>query len=456
MNASRAGGLSRFYSRFRGFFVVGPSGCAAAALSLAVLVRSLAARNAYEIVLALTVICVWAALFLAGSWGARRLAALEPLWKSPSPLTAEGPRPDTGIPAHDAAPALVTGLDGRVPWFFRLHFVVRGRFFPSGNSRGCPVSAETSAPPGSGTARLDLSFPMSGVFEGEGSCRLRDILGFFSFPCGLPQRRSFPVRSAPCPQKPFRVDARSGAEDRRNKNTADEERYYMREYAPGDRFRDINWKSSERIDTLITRISPDNQEKVSRIEVYFRNYGPSGRAPLGDLWMLDRAKARLAQFLRSAQEEQSSYVFHVRTAGDSREIAGQDELDNFLEELAALPFAPPRNEDPGGDAGALPRASSGELYVFSTACDAGLPSFLLARREKAVSLFFVRPPFPVLRGEQAEKDGSAMESEKIRVRDFAVMGFVPDPFWLLLPGNRARVFPVPVLPGLVDYAEAVL
>ncbi|MDR1107176.1 MAG: DUF58 domain-containing protein [Treponema sp.] len=455
MNASRAGGLSRFYSRFRDGFVVGPSGCAAAALSLVILVRSLAARNAYEIVLALTVICVWAVLFLAGSWGARRLSALEPLWKLPSPLTAESPRPDAALPARDAAPALVTGLDGRVPWFFRLHFVVRGRFFPSGNSRGCPVSAETSVPPGSGTARLDLSFPMSGVFEGEGSCRLRDILGFFSFPCGLPQRRSFPVRSAPCPQKTFRIDPRSGAEDRRNKNTADEERYYMREYAPGDRFRDINWKSSERIDTLITRISPDSQEKVSRIEVYFRNYGPSGRAHLGDLWMLDRAKARLAQFLRSVKEEESSYVFHVRTAWGSREIAGQDELDNFLEELAALPFAPSRNEYPEGDA--LPGASSGELYVFSTACDAGLPSFLLARGEKAVSLFFVRPPSPAPRGEQAEKDGGpAAESEKIRVRDFAGMGFVPDPLWLFPPGNRAPVLAVPVLPGLVDYAEAVL
>ncbi|MDR1420187.1 MAG: DUF58 domain-containing protein [Treponema sp.] len=458
MNASRAGGLSRF----REVFVFGPSGCAALVLSLVVLVRSLAARNAYEIVLALTVFCVWAALFLAGSWGARRLAALEPLWKPPSPFTADPPRSNAPS-AHTAGPTLVTGLDGRVPWFFRLHFVVRGRFFPAGNSRGCPVWAETSAPRGSGTARLDLSFPMSGVFEGEGSCRLRDILGFFSFPCGLPRRRSFPVRSAPCLQKPFRVDARSGAEDRRNKNTADEERYYMREYAPGDRFRDINWKSSDRIDTLITRISPDNQEKISRIEVYFRNYGPSGRASLEDLWMLDRAGARLAQFLRSVREEQSSYVFNIRTSRDSREIAGQDELDGFLEELAALPFAPPRNEDLPAEGQAL-SASSGELYVFSTACDTGLSSFLLARQEKAVSLFFVRPPArspapPVLQSvpKQAEPDGSpAPESEKISVRDFAAMGFVPDPLWLFPPKNHARVLGVPALPGLVDYAEAVL
>ena len=103
----------------------------------------------------------------------------------------------------------------------------------------------------------------------------------------------------------------------------------MREYAPGDRFRDINWKSSERIDTLITRISPDNQEKVSRLEVYFRNFGPAGekgksRAALKDLWLLDRAKARLAQFLRTVKEEHASFVFHVLTAQDTLDISDQD------------------------------------------------------------------------------------------------------------------------------------
>ncbi|MDR0601669.1 MAG: DUF58 domain-containing protein [Treponema sp.] len=452
MTASKAGGRSRF----RDVFVFCVPGCAAAALALVVLVRALSARNAYEIVLSLAVLCVWAALFLSGSLAARRLSALEPLWKMPSPFTADA-----------AEETLITGLDGRFPWFFRLHFTVRGRFFPGGDGRGCPVLAETSAPRGSSAARLDLRFPMSGVFAGEGSCRLRDVLGFFSFPCGRPGRRSFPVRSAPASQKIFRIDARSGAEDRRNRNSSDEERYYMREYAPGDRFRDINWKSSERIDTLITRISPDNQEKVSRIEVYFRNYGPLGRKPLGDLWMLDRAKARLARFLRSVLEEESSWVFNVRTAGDSREITNQDELDNFLEELAALPFAPHRNEEAPSPAGGAfgTGASSGELYVFSTACDAGLPAFLLACQGKPLSLFFVRPPSPrvsphstVPAGEgtpaaEGEKNG---EAERISVRDFAAKGFVPDPLWLFPPKKRALILNVPVLPGLVDYAEAIL
>jgi hypothetical protein len=307
-----------------------------------------------------------------------------------------------------------------------------------------------------------MDFPLAGLFHGEGACRLRDIFGFFSFPCGLPQRRSLAVRGAPCLKKPFRISAHSGAEDRRNKNASDEERYYMREYAPGDRFRDINWKSSERINTLITRISPDNQEKVSRIEVCFRNYGPAGgrggrsprrkfltdHASLEDLWLLDRAKARLAQFLRSIKEEQAAYVFRVRAAQGVWDIEDQDELAAFLDELAGLPFSPLQSEDA---ASALAEASAGplgELYVFSTACDAGLPAFLLARQTLPVFLFLARPAGPGVRPD---------DIESISLRDFTAKGFIPSPFWLFpRPG---RVLNLPQLPGgktEIDYAEARL
>jgi hypothetical protein len=444
-------------------------GFAVLVLSLFILVRALYIGNAYEIVLALSVLLVWTALFIAGVWGARRLAGLEPGWKPPSPLgamppaaaksaaeisAAENSAAKFSVTENSTAAFVITGLDKKTPWFFRLHFVVSGRFFPAAALHGCSVLAETSASRGSGPAPLNLNFPMSGVFEGEGFCRLRDILGFFSFPCGLIQRRSFCVQSAPCTGKHFRITAYSGAEDRRNKFAADEERYYMREYAPGDRFRDINWKSSERIDTLITRISPDNQEKVSRVEVFFRNF-ISGEIPrpasgarkflprresLEELWLLDRAKARLAWFLRTAGDERSSYVFYIRAAQRSWEIKDQDELEAFLDELAGLPFAPSRNEGFGEPQGA------GELYVFSTACDGGLEAFLLARRTQPVSLFLSRPPAPGIPRE---------ETERIRAVDFAANGFTPSPRWLL-PPDRKKIAGFLQGQGRVicDYAEA--
>jgi hypothetical protein len=255
--------------------------------------------------------------------------------------------------------------------------------------------------------------------------------------------------------KALRLEALSGAEDRRTKNSSDEERYYMREYTPGDRFRDINWKSSERIDTLITRISPDNQEKVTRIEVHFRNYGPS-RPSIGEIWLLDRAKARLAWFLRNAKEEKNSFIFSVRAAGGNWEVKDQDEIDAFLEELAALPFVPAQNED------GMSAEGGGEIYVFSTACDSGLPAFLLMRQMQPLSLFLAQN-LPVKAGAPSKgnlqkggppKGGTPSECEWLRLRDFPAGGFVPRPRWFFK--RQKRQIGVRTGRMALDYAEVRL
>jgi hypothetical protein len=417
--------------------VLTPAGFAAAAIALFILVQSLVLRNAYEIVLSAALLCFLLICFIAGALGAGRFSGLAPLWAIPAPLGA-----------NCAEETVITGLDLPVPWFFRLHFRVRGQFFPAGSPDGCRWSAETSAAPGGGPVRLKVSFPMSGIFRGESSCRLRDFFGFFSFPCGIPGSRELTVRSAPGSGNAFRIDAQSGAEDRRNKSANDEERYYMREYAPGDRFRDINWKSSERIDTLITRISPDTQEKVNRIEVYFRNYGPTGgsvRAGLEELWMLDRAKAQLARFLRSVKEEYAKYVFHVRAAEGAWDLYNQEDIERFLEELAGLSFFPSRRE---GAADLSAGAGTGDLYVFSTACDLGLRAFLTSAARPVV-LFLCRP---VVQGTPPEN------VDTLHLRDFPAGGFAPPLRWLRPRRNRPQTFANPPLVSggkiVPSYAEA--
>ena len=425
-----------------------PSGMAALGAALFVLVRGLSARGVYEIVLGAVSLGCAGGLFCMGLWRSRGLAGLEPAWKIPSPSRA-----------NSGEGMWVAGLGAPVPPFFRLHFVVKGRFFPGAGEHSCPVRSELSLSRGADAALLDLDFPLSGLFWGQGVCRLRDVFGLFSFPCGVPQERSFPVRSAPCEKKRVILRSYSGAEDRRFK-TAEEERYYMREYAPGDRFRDINWKSSERIAMLITRISPDNQEKVSRIEARFRNFGPTHGASLGDLWLLDRAKARLAQFLRDAQGEQANYVFSVNAAQNTWEIRTPEELEDFLDQLPSLPFAPPRNEDyPPPSPG-----DSGALYVFSTACDPGLSGFLHSQRPRVAALFLVRAPrkfFP--QGEKGEKGGKEEKNKKtdkteiLSIRDFPARGFMPPPRWCI--PREERDVHIPSFLGSrveIDYGDVTL
>jgi len=415
--------------------VLTPAGGAVLIIAMAGLIRSLINRNSYEILLSCIALLILLALGIIGVWKSRKLKMLEPGWKPPFPMTASSKFTFSKLTAKNKSQAeidntedtIISGLDGNIPLFFRLHFFVRGRFFPCGitveTKKGSCVFVETSAKRGETSANLQLGFPMSGIFLGDGYCRLCDIFGLFSFSCGIPQHRTINVRCMPCFGKKTPINAQSGAEDQRNKPAADIERYYMREYTPGDRFRDINWKSSDKIDTLITRISTDNQEKISRLEIHFRNFGPT-KPSLQDLWLLDRAKARLSYFLRSLMEQNSSYIFDVRTAKGNWEIENNEDLDAFFEELAGISFFPPVHET-------IFSAGKGDIYVFSTACDFGLHSFLLASNPRPVTLFVMQPSIEKkISKEQKEKQ----ETEVLFLTDFYSKGATARPGWFV-PGK---------------------
>ena len=408
-------------------------GCAVFIISLIILIRSLSDKNIYEILLSVTALVFFTILFFTGKWTRRRLAELEPLLKPPFPLGAASGEDWIVMCGHK-----------RLPLFFRLHVCVRGRFFPQGRGKeneshgGSAVFLESPFAGGSDTASFTLRFPLGGLFTGETYLKLRDIFGFFSFKCGIKAVQSLKIRNAVCRAEPFVIRALSGAEDRRIKTSSDEERYYMREYTPGDRLRDINWKSSERIDTLITRVSPDNQEKITRIEVFFRSYGPPNPG-IGDLWLLDRAKARLIWFLRSVKEEMASYIFLVHTANETRELKDTDEIEDFGGELAVMPFSQDQSAEPQGE---TPSGGRGEIYIFSTACDSELPAFLLARQGQPITLFLVQTPLDEnaysissveLIGKKNHKPEESMENQGdfLRLREFPAAGFIPPPSYFL-------------------------
>jgi len=455
----------------------GPSllGALVLAVSSVMLIRSLINRNSYEIAIASVVLFLMLLLLIIGLWKSRKLKNMECGWKPPFPMTAcpvlinnQEKKSTRELSQNDPnRQTLITGLDSSIPLFFRLHFLIRGRFYPCGSGKGLSVSTEISIPRNDTTAQILLDFPVSGVLEGEGLCRLRDIFGFFSFTCGQPQKKTINVRSAPCFGKQTHINAQSGAEDKRNKPASDIERYHMREYTPGDRFRDINWKSSEKIDTLITRISTDNQERISRIEVHFRNYtsakttikikkGADGQTSstitqeysLIQLWLLDRAKARLSYFLRSLIEQNSSLIFDVRSPLKNWEINNMEELDAFLEELAGIPFVSPQHvmELTQGN---------GDIYVFTTAFDYWLHSFLAACVLRPVTLF-VTQTASVLQPPD-KKDTSPREIETLRINDFILNGCSVSPAWL----KRFKMKPISagsVNTGKTDifYAEVKL
>jgi len=163
------------------------------------------------------------------------------------------------------------------------------------------------------------------------------------------------------------------------------------------------------------------------------------------MWLLDRAKARLAWFLRKAKEENPSYVFLIHSAKGSWELNDEKEIEDFLEELSALPFYTAQYED------SVSQGNS-EIYVFSTVCDTALPAFLLTQQSRPLSLFLVRDvPRENFWQKKSEKRKAGTES--LLLRDFISGGLVPLLRWF--PG-RKRHLELSAGRMMLDYAETRL
>ena len=388
-----------------------------------ILLRGLSHRNPYEIILGAAALVISAVLGAVGFRMVRRLVSSVPVWIPPGQPVAVGGDGNVGGVAGisrdggGASDGGEGGIDARggnsgggamgggphlfevpapkMPWFFRLHLRIRGRLDLGGGRR--IVLGEDLPLDDAGRGEKILSFPLSGVFHGSGRLLVRDVFGLFALPAGIGIQRTLRVLPAPLRGSPsVRVDASTGTEDRQNRRSSDEERYHMREYVPGDRYRDINWKTSSRLALLVTRISPFAQEKTRLLQVELRSFGPARRPSLAALWALDRTKARLLAFLRALGEEHPDFVFRVRTPGGERDIASAGELEDFASDLAGLSFSP----DPGAfpaaaaTAGASPAAGGGELFLFSTSFDTGLPACLASRGDEPTRLFLTTAPAP--------------------------------------------------------------
>ena len=113
------------------------------------------------------------------------------------------------------------------------------------------------------------------------------------------------------------VDISAGFDTTQRARTSDEEQYFMREYMPGDRMKDINWKATSRLGELITRISPITQEQTQELHVVLRRYRRRGGETLTAVLHLDFIKSWLLTFLRVVKQHHPEYVFVVDSGGES-------------------------------------------------------------------------------------------------------------------------------------------
>jgi len=325
-----------------------------------------AMRNSYEFMLSAVATLVLIVLAADGRLQARRMAAVELVWDIPS-LSACTPI-SIDLKASSCQPH----------YFYRLHAQVTGRLH-AGNQALVHLRAEVSS--ASQELPLELELPVCGELSLRIKLAVRDVFGLTrSHLPGRDERRLLTVRPTSMAMRSMpRIDAAVGDDTTRRQRSADEERYYMREYQPGDRLKDINWKAASRVDELISRISPVSEEQTRIVHVELRHFRPASPETLDSMLHLNYLKSWLLAFLREVKTEYEDYTFRVIAGTAEYSVETFEEIDELALHLAAITFAPAAEYQ----LSVHPR----ELFIFTTAFDTALASYVGQLGESAIHLF---------------------------------------------------------------------
>jgi uncharacterized protein (DUF58 family) len=241
------------------------------------------------------------------------------------------------------------------------------------------VSQELSTA-GDEVVTLPISIPLAGVFDAEGLLSIGDIFGLTRSRFGSPIQRRLSVEPAVFPEEiAIRVEAAEKTEEKQSQFNSDEDKYYMREYSPGDRFRDINWKTSSRLHQLFTKIAPVALEQTKVIAVEFRNYRDSVPETLASVNHLSYLKSWLVSFIRTVREQNPDFRFQIVTGRGIKKVNSKEDLSQFSEELAGMMFQ--------GDPGVVNTlAETDEIFIFTTPYDKLLPVLLPQYPQRTINV----------------------------------------------------------------------
>ncbi|MBT3274672.1 MAG: DUF58 domain-containing protein [Spirochaetales bacterium] len=328
--------------------------------SLFLLGTSLPSGNSYTFILSVLILVTIGGLGITARIQAIGLMKIKTDWDTSAPVYAR----------MSTANHRITTAGYKALPFFRIHFILSG-FLQAGRGARLRYHRETTSPDDE-NFNIPLHFPVSGVFHGIGRLAVKDIFGLAR--AALPEimERSIVIRPALITDRDApRVEAQKGDENKSRMKSSDIERYFMREYIPGDRHRDINWKASSRFSELFTRISPVTQEKTKIITIHFRPYTSMARDSLRSVFYLDQCKSALLYFLRSIKKEHNDYQFDVYVGNDLRELENDEDIENFGTEISSIHFRNPRGEqitDPAD-------LHHSDTFVFTTVYDTGLAAY---------------------------------------------------------------------------------
>jgi hypothetical protein len=228
---------------------------------------------------------------------------------------------------------------------------------------------------------LPLVLPFCGFLHGKGILSVKDIFGLSRSVIGEEMTRRIIIKPALLPLRDtLPIQALDGMEEKSKHKESDTERYFMRDYIPGDRYRDINWKATSRFNELFTRISPVTQERTNVLSVIFRPYWNQTNETIRTLSHLNYVKSWLMLFLKSVKQMYPDYQFQLYLGERQRLLKTREDIDGFALDLSETFFQqtpPPFIGDPL-------TVGTGQIFVFTTSFDENLVRSLDPKSEVAI------------------------------------------------------------------------
>ncbi|MFP4383417.1 MAG: DUF58 domain-containing protein [Spirochaetia bacterium] len=226
------------------------------------------------------------------------------------------------------------------PMFFRYHHSFFGRNI-SGTEIIEPFRFGGTSSPG-GTFQFTVYFRFSGLLSGYTAVHLRDIFGLTKSLLQVSEKKSVPVVPGIISNIPKEsAESSSGTGEDQLKRISEDMKYFMREYIPGDRYRDINWKATLRVEELITRTAPVTNREVKIIPVFLLHActEDAERYRFYEAALhLEATKSWLLTFISRILDEESDYIFDIYTDTRTMRVQDHDDLEMVYQMLGGTGF----------------------------------------------------------------------------------------------------------------------
>ncbi|MCS7205562.1 MAG: DUF58 domain-containing protein [Leptospiraceae bacterium] len=268
-----------------------------------------------------------------------------------------------------------------VPFFLRMHYILKGKI-KVGRKAFFYLYFEGSKLPSENFVSIPVYFPFCGIANLKGYAFIKDILNLIKIPLKKPDEIKISIHPPLFSEKPqIQIMPSSTLESTKKIQTSDEEKYFMREYIPGDRLKDINWKSSIKLNELITKISPLSPEESKTIHIEIRPYHyHKNKDGINAILQINYLKSWVLSFIRAWKQQNPKYKFHVNTGKEILHVNEDNDIEILSRKLSELEYiTQPSLIDP---------SNSLEKFIFSTSFDIHLHDYLQNAKSK-IYLFHV-------------------------------------------------------------------